>query len=151
MRLNLPKYKFKTRVNQLGKQEIFDENRKKYLVLTPEEWVRQNFIKYLVEEKDYPVSLIAIERGIVVNKMQKRFDAVVFNRNGHPTVLIEFKAPGIKIDQKVMQQISNYNLQLNVKYLIVSNGITHYCCRLNKERSGFDFLEEIPHYKDVVG
>jgi hypothetical protein len=150
MKLNLPEYQFKTRVNNNGKREIFDEFRKKYVVLTPEEWVRQNFVTYLKNEKNYPPSLIAIERGIIVNSMKKRFDAVIFNRNGDPKVLIEFKAPDVKINQKVMEQISAYNIKLKVGFLIISNGITHYCCKLNNERNGFDFLDKIPSFDDIV-
>jgi len=143
MNLNLPKYGFKTRKNPSGKIEIFDEYRKKYVIITPEEWVRQNFIKYLVEEKNYPASLIAIEKGIKVLGMQKRFDAVVFDRKGKPIVLIEFKSTDVEIDQKVMEQISRYNLNLQVAYLIVSNGLTHYCCHINESDSVISFLETI--------
>jgi len=149
MKLNLPEYKFKTRVNQLGKDEIFDESRKKFVTLTPEEWVRQNFVSYLKEEKKYPSSLIAIEKGITVNSMQKRFDAVVHNRKGQPVMLIEFKAPDVKINQKVMEQISRYNLSLKVSYLIVSNGMSHYCCHINKESGVISFLVDIPEYDEL--
>ncbi len=146
MKLNLPQYQFKTRVNSSGKDEIFDESRKKFVALTPEEWVRQNFIKYLKEEKNYPPMLIAIEKGIKVNNMQKRFDAVVHNRSGQPVMLIEFKSPDVKINQKVMEQISRYNLNLNVSYLLVSNGLTHYCCFIQKETGSFSFLVDIPEF-----
>ncbi len=149
MKLNLPEYVFRTRKNSMGKIEIFDDYRKKYVIITPEEWVRQNFIKYLVEEKNYPASLIAIEKGIKVNNMQKRFDAVVFDRKGQPIVLIEFKSTEVEIDQKVMEQISRYNLNLKVNYLIVSNGITHYCCHINQSNSVISFLESIPDYNQL--
>lgn len=149
MKLNLPEYQFKTRVNSMGKDEIFDESRRKFVTLTPEEWVRQNFIRYLKEEKKYPSMLIAIEKGITVNNMQKRFDAVVHNRNGQPVMLIEFKSPDVKISQKVMEQISRYNLSLNVRYLLVSNGLSHYCCSVNKETGGVSFLDEIPGYDEL--
>ena len=144
MKLILPEYHFKTRVNPSGKDEIFDEVRMKYVILTPEEWVRQNLIRYLKEEKKYPSMLIAIEKGIKVNNMQKRFDAVIHNRNGQPLMLIEFKSPDVKITQKVMEQISRYNLSLNVSYLLVSNGLSHYCCYIDKETGTFEFLDEIP-------
>jgi len=147
--LNLPDYSFRIRKNASGKDEIFDEFRKKYFVLTPEEWVRQNFIKYLNHEKNFPVSLIAIERGIKVNSMQKRFDAVIFDRKGNPIVLIEFKSPDVRIDQKVMEQISRYNLTLNVSYLIVSNGLVHYCCIVDRETGKVTFLNSIPNFDDI--
>lgn len=147
--LNLPEYKFRTIRNQSGKVKIFDEFRKKFLILTPEEWVRQNFLMYLTKEKKYPVSLIAIEKGIKVIGMQKRFDAVVHDRQGKPIVLIEFKAPEIKIDQKVMEQLSRYNLNLSVDYLIASNGLTHYCCVINKKLGEIRFLENIPSFEEL--
>ncbi len=147
MKLNLPEYQFKTRINQVGKNEIFDDFRKKFVTVTPEEWVRQNFLKYLTEIKNYPATLIAVEKGIRVNNMQKRFDAVVFNRKGKPVMLIEFKSHDISISQKVMDQISRYNLSLNVNYLIVSNGLSHYCCKVNRELGTFSFLVDIPNYE----
>ncbi len=146
MKLNLPEYRFKMRINSMGKSEIFDDFRKKYVIVTPEEWVRQNFLQYLKETKKYPSSLIAVEKGIRVNNMQKRFDAVVYNRNGNPIMLIEFKSPEIKISQKVMEQISIYNINLNVNYLIVSNGLTHYCCKVDKKTETFEFLTDIPNF-----
>ena len=150
MKLNLPQYQFKTRVNPSGKDEIFDELRKKFVILTPEEWVRQNLIRYLTEEKNYPSMLIAIEKGIKVNNMQKRFDAVVHNRNGQPLMLIEFKSPDVKINQKVMEQISRYNLSLNVSYLFVSNGLSHYCCYIDKVTGTFEFLDDIPKFDKLT-
>lgn len=149
MKLNLPEYNFRIRRDENQKDEIFDEFRKRFIVLTPEEWVRQNFLRFLRDEKNYPGSLIAIEKGITVNTMKKRFDAVVFNKAGNPEVLIEFKAPGIKLDQKVMEQISRYNLSLNVRYLIVSNGLTHYCCIVDKKTNSISFLKEIPDYNNL--
>jgi len=146
MKLNLPEYQFKMRVNISGKDEIFDEFRKKFVILTPEEWVRQNFIRYLKEEKKYPPMLIAIEKGIKVNNMQKRFDAVVYNRIGEPVMLIEFKSLKVKINQQVMEQISRYNLNLNVNYLVVSNGLSHYCCYINKQNESIKFMDDIPEY-----
>ena len=150
MQLNLPKYKFKTRLNEKGSEEIFDPFKKKYLIKSPEEWVRLHFIQFLIFEKNYPESLISIEKGLTVNKMKKRFDAVVFDNKGIPKVLIEFKAPDIKIDQKVFDQISNYNLQLKVKYLIVSNGLSHYCCKFDDQLKKWTFLTTIPDFQDIV-
>lgn len=147
--LNLPEYPLKTRVNALGKTEVFDINRKKYLLLTPEEWVRQQFIAFLVNDKNYPASLIVIEKGLKVNQLQKRFDAVIFNRNRVPLVLIEFKAPQVKITEKTFSQIAAYNLKMKVKYLIVSNGLKHYCCFMDYEKNSFQFLRDIPDFKTI--
>ncbi len=149
MELKLPKYEFKIKKDPAGKDLIYDEFRKKYVVLTPEEWVRQNFLRFLKSEKNYPASLMSLERQVSVNKMIKRFDAVIY-KNGKPVVLIEFKSPKVKIDQKVMDQISRYNLSLNVKYLIVSNGISHYCCSLEIESQSIVFLKKIPSYHDIA-
>lgn len=150
MQLNLPKYQFKSRRNEKGMDEIFDPLRKKYLIKTPEEWVRLHFIQFLIFEKNYPESLISIEKGLTINKMKKRFDAVVFDNNGNPKVLIEFKAPDIKINQKVFDQVSNYNVQLKVKYLIVSNGLRHYCCKFDDQLKKWIFLTTIPDFQDIV-
>ncbi len=150
MKLNLPEYSFKIKQNSSGKEEIFDDLRKKYLVLTPEEWVRQNFLRYLVEEKNYPVTVIAIEKGIKVNNMQKRFDTVVFNRNGKPLILVEFKSPKVSINQKVMDQISRYNLALKVDYLIISNGLVHYCCHIDNESGKVSFMDNIPDFDELL-
>jgi len=149
MKLNLPEYKFKIRTNQTGKNEIFDNFRKKFVVITPEEWVRQNFLQYLKEVKKYPPMLMAIEKGIKVNNMQKRFDAVIHNHNGKPIMLIEFKSPNIKLSQKVMEQVSRYNLSLNVNFLIISNGLTHYCCHIDKKTGETTFFDEIPDFEAI--
>ncbi len=149
MDLNLPEYSFKILHSEEGKKQIFDESRRKYVALTPEEWVRQNFLQYMVSELDYPVSLISVEKGLKVNSMQKRFDAVVFNRNGKPLMLLEFKAPEVKITQKVMEQISRYNLSLNVNYLLVSNGMQHFCCYIDKKSNEIQFLREIPVFNTL--
>lgn len=147
--LNLPEYPLKTRISALGKTEVFDTNRKKYLLLTPEEWVRQQFIAFLIDHKNFPASLISIEKGLKVNQLQKRFDAVVFDRNRNPQVLIEFKAPQVKITEKTFSQIAAYNLKMKVKYLIVSNGLKHYCCLMDYEKKSFQFLSDIPDFKTI--
>lgn len=149
MKLNLPSYQFKIRPATSGKDEIFDEFRMKYITLTPEEWVRQNFMRYLKEEKEYPPALIAIEKGIIVNRMKKRFDAVIHNREGKPIMLIEFKSPDVIVSQKVMEQISRYNLNLNVNYLIISNGLIHYCCYIDKKNDNIIFLKDIPVFSEL--
>ena len=149
MKLNLPEYSFTIR-NKNGKHEIFDSIRGKYVSLTPEEWVRQNFIRYLIEEKGFPASLIAIEKGLTVNSKPRRFDAVAYNKAGNPLVLIEFKSVNIKISQKVFEQIAVYNQLLKVKYLIVSNGLKHYCCKIDFPNRTFNFLHDIPDYGSLL-
>ena len=148
--LNLPESPLKTRVNKDGKTEVFDVIRKKYVALQPEEWVRQQFIGFLIEHKNYPASLIAIEKGLKINQLQKRFDAVVFDRNGSPLVLIEFKAPNVKLSEKTFSQVAAYNLKMKVKYLIISNGLTHYCCRMDYKNNSFQFLKDIPDYEAII-
>ncbi|RLD34085.1 MAG: hypothetical protein DRI72_03630 [Bacteroidetes bacterium] len=143
--LNLPTYPVKTR--QTGeKTEIFDPIRRRYIVLTPEEWVRQQFIRYLISEKKYPETLISIEKGIKVNQMYKRFDAVISDQTGKPVVLMEFKSPNVRITQKTFEQVAAYNIRLQVQYLIVSNGLKHYCCSVDHEKKTFSFLDDIPDF-----
>lgn len=145
-KLNLPFYSFKLKSNK--KQTfIFDEIRKKYVVLTPEEWVRQHFIKFLVKERKYPISLIAIERQLIINNLKKRSDILVFSSNGLPNIIVECKAPDIKITQKVFDQIAQYNLKLNANYLIVTNGLEHYFCKLDYKNKRYVFLKDIVEYK----
>lgn len=142
--LNLPRYELKVK-EENGKKFIFDFIRKKYLVLTPEEWVRQNFIQFLVKDKGYPNGLIEIEKGLRLNELHKRVDALVY-KGVQPNVLIEFKAPSVKINQEVFEQIARYNTHFKVPYLIVSNGINHYCAKIDFEKQSFEFLEDVPEY-----
>lgn len=148
-RLNLPEYSFKLR-NEKGKTEIFDPFRKKFIRLTPEEWVRQNFIQYLIDQKQYPAGRIALEKALKVNEMNKRTDAVIFDNNGFPLVIIECKAPEVKISQKTFDQIARYNLTLKVKYLIVTNGLEHYISLIDFENQNYSFLPEIPLYNELL-
>lgn len=144
-KLNLPTYQFKIK-NSENKQLIFDKIRKKYVVLTPEEWVRQNFVQYLITEKKYPISLIAVEKQLTVNNLKKRFDILIFNPNGTPNIIVECKASSIKIAQDTFDQIARYNLKLNAEYLIVTNGLTHYFCKKDSKNEQYLFLENIPNY-----
>lgn len=144
-KLNLPFFSFRTKqVDQ--KSYIFDTIRKKFVKLTPEEWVRQNLVRYLIEGLAYPASLIAIEAPLSINTLKMRSDVVVYKRNGQPLLAIECKAPEVKITQKVFDQIARYNMQLKVQYLLVSNGLTHFCCMINPEDHTYRFLPEIPSY-----
>ena len=117
------------------------------MALTPEEWVRQNFIRYLIHEKQFPASLIAIEMALKYNRMQKRGDVVVYDKSGKPLLIVECKAPNVKITQNAFDQVARYNMALKVKYLVVTNGLTHYCCSMDYPRKSYEFLDGIPMYK----
>lgn len=143
--LNLPTYKFKIKSNE-NKYSIFDIVRKKYVSLTPEEWVRQHIIHYLIEEKKYPISLIAIEKKITINNLTKRTDILVFNTLGLPHIIVECKASSVNITQNAFDQIARYNIKLNANYLIVTNGINHYYCEMDFEKEEYVFLKEVPNY-----
>ncbi len=147
--LNLPSFDIKLRKGKNG-TEVFDRLRKKYIVLTPEEWVRQHFINYLITEKNYPETLMANETAIQLHSLSKRCDTVVYDNTLQPVVICEYKNPKIKIDQQVFDQILRYNIVLKVKYLIVSNGINHYCCVINHDDLSYQFLEDIPNYSIVT-
>ncbi|WP_339884166.1 type I restriction enzyme HsdR N-terminal domain-containing protein [Polaribacter vadi] len=144
-KLNLPNYKFKLKSSE-NKTLIFDNFRKKYFVLTPEEWVRQHFVQFLIDEKKYPVSLIAIEKQLTINNRKKRTDILVFNTDGNPDIIVECKAPQIKITQATFDQIARYNLKLKANYLIVTNGLDHFYCKMDFEKETYIFLKEIPTY-----
>ncbi len=147
--LNLPYFDLKTRLNAKGKTEIFDSIRKKWLVLTPEEWVRQNFAMFLIEHKSFPALLMAIEKGLKVNNLQKRTDIVQYNKQGKPIVIVECKAPKIKIDENTFAQAAMYNLKMKVDYLIMTNGITHFCCKINNETHQLQYLKDIPMFDQL--
>lgn len=144
-KLNLPNYKFKLKSSE-NKTLIFDNLRKKYFVLTPEEWVRQHFVQFLMDEKKYPVSLIAIEKQLTINNRKKRTDILIFNADGNPDVIVECKSPQIKITQATFDQIARYNLKLKANYLIVTNGLEHFYCKMDFEKETYIFLKEIPSY-----
>lgn len=149
-KLNLPEYSFKIRSTE-GKPFIFDIFRKKYVRLTPEEWVRQNFIQFLVTEKNYSPSLLVVEGSVKVNNNPQRADLIVFDRSGNPALVAEFKAPEVKISQHTFDQIVRYNMQLKVKFLIVSNGLEHYCCSVNYIENSYAYLPGIPDFSVVLG
>lgn len=147
LRLNLPE--FQPKIKKTDRLYIWDRLRRKYVALTPEEWVRQHFINYLVTEKSYPETLIANEIQISLNHQKRRCDSVVYNKELTPLVIIEYKSPDVKITQEVFNQIVRYNIVLRVKYLIVSNGLEHYCCRMNYSDMTFEYLTEIPDFGTV--
>lgn len=144
-RLNLPTYNFKLKSSE-NKTLIFDKLRKKYVVLTPEEWVRQHYVCFLIEEKKYPISLIAIEKQLTINKRKKRTDILVFNKTGNHEIIVECKAPSIKITQDTFDQIARYNLKLKANYLIVTNGLEHFYCKMDFENETYIFLKGIPNH-----
>lgn len=146
--LNFPEYPFKIRSGEQRKQ-IFDPIRKKYVALTPEEWVRQHLVQFLIHEKNFPASLVAIEMGLKLNGMQKRGDVVAYNNLGKPFFIAECKAPEVKITQDVFDQIARYNMVLQVSFLVVTNGLDHYCCYIDFEKQSFQYLQEIPDYANL--
>lgn len=146
--LNLPETDFRVR-DLGGKKEIFDGIRKKFIALTAEEWVRQHFVSYLLTHKNVPASLIGIEVSLKMNRLQKRGDVVVYNRSGKPCMIVECKAPEIPITQDVFEQIARYNMTLNVNYLVVTNGLEHFVCFIDHEKSEYRFLKEIPDFSEM--
>ena len=143
--LNFPTYSFRLK-NSENNTHIFDVIRKKFVVLQPEEWVRQHCVQYLIQEKNYPISLINVEKVVVINGLKKRYDIVVFNRDGSIALVVECKAPKVKITQAAFDQIARYNLALKAPYLMVTNGLNHYFCTMNHHLENFEFLETIPNY-----
>ena len=143
--LNFPTYEFRISEKE-GQKYIFDDIRKKHVKLTPEEWVRQNTIKYLIHEKNYPAQLIAVEQAIKVNQNSRRCDIVLYNNSAQPQMIVECKAPGIKISQKTFDQIATYNILLHVDYLFVTNGLEHFCSKMDYNNNSYKFLKDIPPY-----
>jgi len=146
--LNLPAYSLKLRRDQ-QRLFIYDELRKKYLVLTPEEWVRQHWIQHLILAKGYPKALIQAEGGLKLNALQKRTDLVVFSKTGKRLLIAELKAPSVKITQAAFEQIARYNIVHKVPYLIVSNGLQHYYCFIDHEKESYTFLEDLPLFEEL--
>lgn len=143
--LNFPPYSFRIK-NSQNRQYIFDEIRKKFVVLQPEEWVRQHVLRYLVFTKNYPKSLINVEKQLTVNKLKKRYDVVVFNPDGTIFLLVECKAPEVGITQSTFDQIAQYNYKLKAENLMVTNGLEHYYCEIDFENEKYRFLEDIPDF-----
>lgn len=148
-KLNLPQYSFRITRNEDNKVVIFDPLRKKNILLTPEEWVRQHILKFLIEDRGFPSSLISVEAGLRVNRFLRRYDALVYNRTGQPLMLIECKAPGVKVSQNAFDQIIIYNQRFKAQYLLLTNGLKHYCCKLDEANKKFDFLDNIPSFNSL--
>ncbi|NMA73129.1 MAG: type I restriction enzyme HsdR N-terminal domain-containing protein [Bacteroidales bacterium] len=146
--LNLPEYPIKVKVIE-GKRTIFDEIRRQYVALTPEEWVRQHFVHYLIHHKRYSKSLMGNEVLVNLNNQKKRCDTIVYNNRLEPLMIIEYKAPQVKITQDVFNQIYHYNIVLRANYLVVSNGLQHFCCEMDYEMQNYRFLNDIPDYLEL--
>jgi len=146
--LNFPKfeYRFKSTENKIS---IFDVIRKKFIILQPEEWVRQHCIHYLINVKKFPLSLINVEKGITINGLKKRYDIVIFNSDGSIHLIVECKSYNVEINQHTFDQIARYNLTLDANYLMVTNGINHYYCQMNMQEERYAFLKDIPEYSRV--
>lgn len=143
LKLNFPPYQFRFK-NSENKYTIFDEIRKKFIILTPEEWVRQHVVHHLIYDKNYPKSWINVEKLIKLNDLTKRYDVVVFNPDGSIFLLVECKAPEVTITQQTFDQIARYNLALKAKYLMVTNGLEHYFCQMDYENEKYQFLRDLP-------
>ncbi|HEA22670.1 hypothetical protein LCGC14_1175250 [marine sediment metagenome] len=143
--LNFPAYDFRLKNNENNTQ-IFDVIRKKFVILQPEEWVRQHVVRYLIIDKNYPISLINVEKQLTINHIKKRYDIVVFTPEGHIAILVECKEPKIPITQKTFDQIARYNRQLKAEYLMVTNGLEHYYCKMDFRAEKYRFLSDIPDF-----
>ena len=148
IKLNIPPFQMKLSGTQ-ERPKILDILRRKFVALTPEEWVRQHFIHFLIEHTGYPSALMANEVALSCGNKQLRADTVLYDRDLNARMIIEYKAPTIKITKRVFEQVTAYNFLLHVDYLIVSNGLTHYCCKMNYENNSYMLLTSIPDYKDI--
>ncbi len=150
LKLNLPQADLKIRCDTNGNPEVYDILRRKYVTLEPEEYVRQNFIHYMINHLGYPVSHINNEVSLKLNDTSRRCDSLIFDHAGRPIMIVEYKAPFIIIDQDVFDQIVRYNMVLHARYLTVSNGLNHYCCIIDYEKGNYQFLPRVPAYDDII-
>lgn len=146
LKLSFPDYRFRIK-NKENKTHIFDPIRKKFVVITPEEWVRQHTLQFLMVEHQYPVSHINVEKELVINSLRKRYDIVIYNPNGDIEVLVECKAPKVRINQDTFDQIARYNMTLNANYLMVTNGLNHYYCTVDHVNETYTYLPQLPSYQ----
>jgi hypothetical protein len=146
--LNLPTYFFRIKQGK-EKKYIFDEIRRRYVVLTPEEWVRQHLVKYLVHVKHFPQLLISVEKGFSQLRRKQRYDLLIYDRNGRPLMIAECKAPAMEINQNAFDQASRYNVKHKAPFMLISNGRKHYCCQINLDNKQYQFLQEIPDFRDM--
>ncbi len=147
--LNLPPIDARIRLTGHGKEEIFDPLRKRFVRLTPEEWVRQHFLHLLTDHKGYPASLVAVEAPTTYNKLKKRSDIVVYARTGQPVLLVECKAAAVPLTQEVFHQVAMYSASFPGSYLVLTNGMDHYVCRIDRQQGTAGFLERIPDYGEL--
>ena len=146
-KLNLPDIAARIREGKNGKSEVFDEIRKKYVRLTPEEWVRQHFLHFMTGQLGFPASLIVVEAALTYNKMKKRFDILAYRADGKPCFVVECKSPDVEITQAVFDQVAMYNMTLTVDFLAVTNGLSHYTCKIDHAKRTYTFLKDIPTYE----
>lgn len=146
--LNLPPYPFKI-TDENGVLVLFDEIRKRDIIITPEEWVRQHFVQYLIGHKNYPKSLLKLEGGHKLHGKQKRSDIIAYNTHGDKVLMVECKAPGVAISQKVFDQIARYNIVHKIGFLAVTNGLQHFYCRIDFAQNSYRFIEELPDYQQI--
>lgn len=146
--LNLPTYSFRLKEDK-GKNYIFDEIRRRFVLLTPEEWVRQHMVNYLVHHKNFPRMLISVEKGFSQNRNRQRYDLLVY-KAGLPIMIIECKAPGLEINQQVFDQAGRYNNRHKASYMLITNGMKHYCCLINISSRNYSFLPEVPDFSDLL-
>lgn len=147
--LNLPKTELKV-ISKDGKQQVFDVLRRRFVVLTPEEWVRQQFVHFLIRHKGYPAECIGNEVSITLGATKKRCDTVIYGSHAEPLMVIEYKSPSVEITQKVFEQICRYNIKMKVEWLVVSNGLQHYCTRIDYENGTYQFVEDIPTFTSIA-
>lgn len=147
--LNIPISELRLK-SENGEIKVYDPARDKFVSLTPEEFVRQHFVEWLIRDYGYPRSLIANEAGVKVNDTKKRCDTIVYNRQGDPLMIVEYKAPGVNINQDTFDQIVRYNMALRARYLVVSNGLRHYCCVIDYKNNTYNFIPQIPHYVETL-
>ena len=147
--LNLPAYAFERREHE-GRAQIYDPIRRRFVALTPEEWVRQHIVQYLIQEKQFPAGLTGIEKRLLIKGKRKRCDVVIYDRSASPLLLVECKAPHRPVKQAVFGQIATYNIALSAPYLLVTNGLEHYCCRIDLTAGQPTFLDQIPNYPDIA-
>ena len=147
--LNIPLSELRLK-SENGEIKVYDPARDKFVSLTPEEFVRQHFVEWLIRDYGYPRSLIANEAAVKVNDTKKRCDTIVFNRQGDPLMIVEYKAPGVNINQDTFDQIVRYNMALRARYLVVSNGLRHYCCVIDYKNNTYNFIPQIPHYVETL-
>lgn len=150
MELNLPKYDFNISKDEKGTVTIYDRLRRRYVALTPEEWVRQHFTRFLIEERGFPEGLMANEVSLTQNGIHRRCDTLVADPGGEPLAIVEYKSPSVAVTQKTFDQIVRYNMVLKARYLMVSNGLAHYCCEIDYDTGTYRFLQDIPPYSTLA-